>query len=263
MRRWAYMLGAGVALAWLSGAAAQEGAVTGRLEPRETIAVGAQVNGPITRLLVGEGEQVEEGELLARIDPARYKARLDEAEARKKRAEAVAEESQRELERQQQIYDRGLSAKHDLEIAQRDARRDNAEVDEAAAAVRKAKVNLGYTRITAPRDGVILERNVQSGETVVANLEPPVLFRMAPPLTKLHAVVQVDPQKAGGLSEGAQARVTFPEGEAEERRGQVVQVADTTAEGSSGGAGYNVRIRVANPDRELRPGMEARVRFLD
>lgn len=262
MRRWAYMLGAGVALAWLSGAVAQEGTVTGRLEPRETIAVGAQVNGPVTRILVSEGERVAEGELLARIDPARFKARLDEVQARKKRAEAVAEESRRELERQQRIYDRGLSAKHDLEIAQRDARRDKAKVQEAAAAVRKARVNLGYTRITAPRDGVILERNVQPGETVVANLEPPLLFRMAPPLDQLHAVVRVGPERAAGLRSGMAAEVAVPEVNGESREGDVVRVADT-ASATDDGAVYTVRVRVANPDRELRPGMKARVRFTD
>ncbi len=233
----------------------------GRLEPVRTVAIGAQVNGPVAQVLVEEGERVREGDLLARIEPARYRARLDEAEARVRKAKAVAEESARELERQQKIYDRGLSAAHDLEIAQRDAARDRAEVDAAQATARQARVDLGHTEIRAPMTGVVMERNVHPGETVIANLQPPLLFRLAAPLDRLDAVVVVGERLVAGLEQGQRVTVEFPTLEDVRKTGEVVRIARLPEEGLDGGARYPVRVRVPNEEGRLRPGMKARVLF--
>jgi len=231
--------------------------VEGRLEPRKVVAVGAQVNGPVARVLVEEGEVVEKGELLARIDPSRYRAQLAEAEARVDKAKAVAEDSARQLERQQKIYNRGLSSARDLEVAQRDAARDRAEVEAAQAAVRTAKVDLGHTEIRAPLDGVVLRRNVEPGETVIANLEPPMLFRVASRLDRLDLVVQVGERELARVAEGDKLRVEVPALKKTRLTGEVVRVARTPTE-EGGKPRYAVRVRVANDQGKLHPGMTAR-----
>ena len=241
------------------GAAAQ--AVEGRLEPRRSVAIGAQVNGTVAQVLVEEGDRVREGQLLARIDPAKYRARLEEAQARVRKARAVAKESARELERQKKIYNRGLSARHDLEIAQRDAARDRAEVEAAQAAVRQARVDLEYTEIRAPMSGVVAKRNVHSGETVIANLQPPLLFRLASPLDRLDVVVRVREGLVAGLETGQEVRVEFPALKGPERTGKVVRIARVPEEDPDGAPAYPVRVRVPNGQERLRPGMKARVLF--
>ena len=252
----------GMGLLGFAAAAGAQGAgsttLEGHLEPRKVVAVGAQVSGPVARVLVEEGETVSEGELLARIDPSQYQARLDQAEARVAKAEAVAQDSARQLERQEKIYNRGLSATRDLEIARRNAARDRAEVEAAQAAVRSARVNLGHTAIRAPLDGVVLERKVEPGETVIANLRPPLLFRVASNLAKLDVVVRMDERHLDRVSEGQRLKVEVPALEKFRASGKVVRVGRAPVT-DNGKPGYPVRIRLANGGDKLRPGMTARV----
>ncbi|SCX81617.1 efflux RND transporter periplasmic adaptor subunit [Thiohalorhabdus denitrificans] len=238
---------------------AAQGPWEGRLEARRALSMGAQVSGPVAEVVVEEGDRVKEGELLARIDPSSYQAALAKAEARLERAEAVAKESSRELERQQKIYDRGLSAQHDLEIAQRDADRDRAAVEEARAAVRQARVDLGYTEIRAPIDGVVVKRNVHPGETVIANLRPPLLFRLATSAESLDVVVNVGEEQVAGLGEGDELEVTFPAFDRNPLRGEVVRIGQAPVDAQQEEPRYPVRVRVPNPEGDLRMGMRARV----
>jgi HlyD family secretion protein len=240
---------------------AQEGedvtTLAGRLEPTKVVAVGAQVSGPVARVLVEEGDTVAEGELLARIDPEPFRARLDEARARAAEARAVAEDADRQLERQEKIYNRGLSSARDLEIAQRNAKRDRAALEAAEAAARSAQVDLERTQIRSPLDGVVLQRNVEPGETVIANLQPPLLFRVAASLERLDLVVEVPAGELHRLAEGDRIRVEVPALDQPRFTGRVARVAGLP-EGEGDKARYAVRIRVPNGQGRLRPGMAAR-----
>ncbi|MFA9461119.1 efflux RND transporter periplasmic adaptor subunit [Thiohalorhabdus methylotrophus] len=247
-----------------TGAAAQEADRTpmeGRLEARRIVTLGAQVSGPMAEVLVDSGERVEKGELLARIDPARYRAALQKAEARLKKAKAVAKESSRELERQEKIYNRGLSARHDLQIARRDAARDQAAVEAAQAEVRQAQVDLKHTEIRAPLDGVILKRNINVGEAVIANLRPPMLFRVASSLDALDVVVPITESQVARVAEGDHLEVTFPAYTEKRVRGEIINIARAPSEKKDAGARYPVRVRVPNAGGGLRIGMRARVFF--
>ncbi|MEF8793986.1 efflux RND transporter periplasmic adaptor subunit [Thiohalorhabdus sp.] len=232
--------------------------VEGRFQPRKVVNVGAQVSGPVAKVLVEEGASVSEGDLLARIDPNQYRARLEEAQARAEKARSQAEDSARQLERQQKIYDRGLSATRDLEVAERNAASDGAEVEAAEAAVQSAKVDLRYTRVRAPLDGVVIKRNVEPGETVIANLEPPRLFRVASSLDQLDLVLRLPEDRLDQVTEGDQLTVEVPGLDGHRAEGEVVRVARVPEDGADEPL-YPVRVRVANPKGELRPGMAGRV----
>lgn len=231
--------------------------VEGRLQPRKVVNVGAQVSGPVARVLVEEGDSVGKGDLLARIDPSQYEARLEEAKARVKKARVQAKDSSRQLERQQKIYNRGLSSSRELEVAERNAATDEAKLEEAEAAVQSAKVDLRYTRIRAPLDGVVLERNVEPGETVIANLEPPRLFRVASSLDRLHLVLRLEEGQLDRVAKGDKLTVEVPARDGFQSQGKVVRVARAPDSGADE-IRYPVRIRVDNAEGKLRPGMKAR-----
>lgn len=240
--------------------AAQEAqAVTaeGRFQPRKVVNVGAQVSGPVARVLVTEGASVSKGDLLARIDPSQIRARLEEAQARAEKARTQAEDSARQLERQQKIYDRGLSATRDLEVAERNAASDKAELEAAEAAARAAKTDLRYTKIRAPLDGVVIKRNVEPGETVIANLEPPRLFRVASSLDRLDLVLRLSEGKLERVAEGDELTVEVPALDDYRTRGEVVRVARVPERGGDE-VRYPVRVRVDNAEGRLRPGMAGR-----
>lgn len=231
--------------------------VSGRLVPERTVAIGAHVSGPVVAVNVEPGERVEKGEVLARIDPEPFRARVEAAQARRAKAAAVAEESVKQLQRQEKIYDRGLSATHDLELAQRDAKRDRADESAAQAELRRARVDLAYSRITAPMDGVVVSRQIEPGESVIANLRPPRLFRLAAPFDHLHAEVRVAPATAARLEAGDELSVTLPAIDAS--RTGTVAVVEPAPIADSDPPRHRLAVRLSNDDGALYPGMKVRV----
>ena len=149
-----------------------------------------------------------------------------------------------------------------------------ASVKQAEAELRVAEVNLRHTRIISPIDGVVIERNVDIGQTVAASFQAPVLFLIANDLRQMQVIAQVDEADIGALSEEAQVEFivdAFPQdtfhGKISEIRLSSKLPASSTPESATGAATtsnvvtYNVIIDVANPALKLRPGMTANVTF--
>ena len=149
-----------------------------------------------------------------------------------------------------------------------------ASVKQAEAELRVAEVNLKHTRIMSPIDGVVIERNVDIGQTVAASFQAPVLFLIANDLRQMRVIAQVDEADIGALSEEARVEFivdAFPQdtfhGKISEIRLSSKLPASSTPDSAAGGATtsnvvtYNVIIDVANPDLKLRPGMTANVTF--
>ena len=150
-----------------------------------------------------------------------------------------------------------------------------ANVKQAEAELRVAEVNLKHTRIISPIDGVVIERNVDLGQTVAASFQAPLLFLIANDLSQMQVIAQVDEADIGALSEAAKVEFivdAFPQdtfhGKISEIRlsSKLPSTGSTADAASSGGTAsnvvtYNVIIDVANPDLKLRPGMTANVTF--
>ncbi len=133
-----------------------------------------------------------------------------------------------------------------------------AQVEQARAEVNRAQVNLEYTNIYSPVDGVVISRNVDVGQTVAASLQAPTLFVIANDLTKMQVHANVDEADIGKISEAVDVRFTvdaYPNdtfvGRIQEIRlnPQTVQNVVT----------YSVIIAVENPDLKLKPGMTANI----
>ncbi|HOM16737.1 MAG TPA: efflux RND transporter periplasmic adaptor subunit, partial [Thermoguttaceae bacterium] len=180
---------------------------TGTVEPEEVVDVGAQIMGRIVEFgpdpkdptkFVDYGSTVEEGTVLAKIDPTPYEASLEQAEAALQRAkaellqlEAKYEQAEKEWKRAELLRTKNAIAETDYDtiVANYKAAKANLEVGKASvrqneAAVRVAKTNLGYTTIVSPVRGVILDRRVNIGQTVVASLNAPSLFLIAKDLRR-------------------------------------------------------------------------------
>ena len=150
-----------------------------------------------------------------------------------------------------------------------------ANVKQAEAELRVAEVNLKHTRIISPIDGVVIERNVDLGQTVAASFQAPLLFLIANDLSQMQVIAQVDEADIGVLSEAAKVEFivdAFPQDTfhgkiSEIRLSSKLPSTGSTADAASGGGTasnvvtYNVIIDVANPGLKLRPGMTANVTF--
>ena len=189
---------------------------TGTLNPVNTVQVGSQVSGTIQHLYVDFNDRVEKGQVIAQIDPAILEARLAEARANLASAEAERDkaavgvaEAKRELERVAELHRKKLAAASELDAArfaydsaQVEQRVKEAAVAQARGALQREQVNLDYTTISAPTDGVILSRDVDVGQTVAASLQAPTLYTIANDLTRMQVEADVDEAIIGKVREG-------------------------------------------------------------
>jgi HlyD family secretion protein len=245
---------------------------TGTLSPVNTVQVGSQVSGTVQHLFVDFNDRVTQRQPIAQIDPAIFKAELAEAQANLASAEAERDkaavgvaDAKRELGRRTELNRKKLLAVSELDAAR--FAYDSAEVEhriklaavaQAKAALQREQVNLDYTTIYAPTDGVVISRDVDVGQTVAASLQAPILFSIANDLTRMQVEADVDESFIGKVREGQSASFTVFAYPGREFQGTVAQVrlqpkveADVVK--------YNCIIRVDNGDLALKPGMTATV----
>jgi HlyD family secretion protein len=150
------------------------------------------------------------------------------------------------------------SSQGQYDVAAADVLQARAQISATQAQIAAANANLSYTRIFAPIDGVITDRQVDPGVTVAASFQAPVLFVIAEDLRKMRVFADIDEADVGKLSEGMSAEAQVDAFPGEKFKGTVSQVryAPNSVQGV---VTYQAVIEVSNPDRKLRPGMTATV----
>ena len=245
---------------------------TGELNAISVVEIGTQVSGTVQEIYVDFNSPVKAGQLIALIDPSVLRLTLSESEASLavyqagvKSAQASLADSERQLARNKELLARKLIARSQVDTSETDVALKKASLQEAKArvvqgkaAVERARTNLNYTRITSPVNGVVIDRQVDAGQTVAASLQAPTLFKVAEDLTRMQIETKVDEADIGSVAEGQNVtfRVdAFPD---ETFEGKVVQVRIAPSTSDSV-VTYTVIIHVDNPDLKLKPGMTANV----
>jgi HlyD family secretion protein len=234
---------------------------TGTLNAVTTVSVGTQVSGQVSDLLVDYNAHVTKGELLARIDPTLAQQSVADADANLQKAVAQEGQSQRDFNRNQQLMVDGLIPRSDYEVTQSGLAVAHATVRSAQVALDRAKQNLAYTNIYAPIDGVVVDRNVQKGQTVAASLSAPQLFLIANDLAHMQILAQVGESDIAQIKPGQTVNFTVQALPNQTFHGTVQQVRlqSTTTDNV---VNYTVVIAVDNAQGKLLPGMTARVDFI-
>ena len=252
------------------GSIASTVTATGTVNPVTTVQVGTYVSGPIKSIYVDFNSPVRKGQLVAKIDPAPFQVKVVEADANLANASAKVEKDRADLEfkkltlqRNRELLAKNLIAQNDVDTAKSNSDQaiaqldlDKAGVKQAAASLQEAGINLGYTDITSPVDGVVVSRNVDVGQTVAASFQTPTLFLIAQDLTKMQVDTNVSESDIGGVREGQEASFTVDAYAGRTFHGTVAQVrnAPITVQNV---VTYDVVIAVKNPDLALKPGMTA------
>ncbi|HYC62064.1 MAG TPA: efflux RND transporter periplasmic adaptor subunit [Thermoanaerobaculia bacterium] len=234
---------------------------TGTLSAVRTVSVGTQVSGQIAELLVDYNDEVKKGQLLARIDPTLQQQAVTDAQANVERAEAQLLQAQRDNNRNRELMNGGLVARSAFEATDSTLDVARANVKSARVALDRAKQNLEYTNIYAPIDGVVVERNVDDGQTVAASLSAPQLFLIANDLRNMQILASVGEGDIARIKEGQQVKFTVQALSGQTFEGDVAQVRLQSATNENV-VNYTVVISVANDQKKLLPGMTARVEFL-
>lgn len=234
---------------------------TGALNAVTTVQVGTQVSGQVSAIYADFNDRVKKGKLLARIDPTLQEQAVRDAQAVLERNVAERDQAQREHDRNKTLFERKVLTEVEYQSSQYKLAIAEASVKSAQVSLDRARRNLAYTEIYAPIDGVVIERNVDVGQTVAASLQAPQLFLIANDLSRMEILAKVDESDIGAIHEGQPVRFTVQPYPDESFTGTVRQVRlqSTTQENV---VNYTVVVSVANTSGKLLPGMTATVAFI-
>jgi HlyD family secretion protein len=243
---------------------------TGTVEPVNTVEVGSELSGTVRSVTADYNDPVTVGQVLAEIDTDklaaqtdRTRALLDAARAGGREAEAALAQAENELARVRPLAERDIASQQALLTAETNLARAEAALATANAQVRVAEADLAVNvtelskaEIRSPVGGIVLDRNVEPGQTVAASLQAPILFTIAEDLRQMHLLVDVDEADAGSVREGQLASFTVEAFPDRSFPAEVIQLryAPSTV---SGVVTYKAVLSVDNTDMTLLPGMTA------
>jgi len=245
---------------------------TGTVNPVISVQVGSQVSGKVEALYADYNSVVTKGQVIAQIDPEAFHAKVKQARATLRNARGTHARAQVNLN-QQRIELRRIStlrrqdfvSQADLDRAKTNVHDAEAQievalgqVDQAKAALHSAELDLAFTKITSPVNGIVVSRNVDVGQTVAASLQAPTLFVIAQDLTRMQVNANVSESDIGGVTEGRAAEFTVDAFPHEPFQGAVVQVRNAPIS-IQNVVTYDVVIGVDNRALKLKPGMTANV----
>ncbi|MBR2373195.1 MAG: efflux RND transporter periplasmic adaptor subunit [Lentisphaeria bacterium] len=269
---------------------------SGTIEPEELINVGAQVNGKIMKFgidadgkNVDYGSRITAGTVLARIDDVLYEAEVRQAEAAKLQAEAAIKSAnaniavsqadlrlaERNWARARELFPKKAmsssdydaakagfqSAKARIGVTEASLAQAKAQLAAAEASLLKAERNLNFCVITSPVDGVIIDRRVSVGQTVVSNMSASSIFLIAKDLKKMQVWASVNEADIGDIRPGMPVIFTVDTFPGQRFRGEVLKVR-LNATMSQNVVTYIVEISADNRSGKLLPYLTANVRFI-
>ena len=262
---------------------------SGKVRALNTIKVGTEVSGQVTKVYVDFNSPVKAGQVLAEIDSTRVRARVQQSEAQVAlaraglqqtvanvaRSQSELEIQQRDFARQKALADRGFvskagldlaqsklnSARNALQVALAQTQSGNAQIRQGTAELSSAQLDLNRTVIIAPASGVIINKLVEPGTTVAASFQTPNLFEIAADTTKMQVEASVDEADIGQIVEGQNVTFTVDSYPDDVFRAKVRQVRKAPVE-TQNVVSYLVIIDVNNADGKLLPGMTANVEII-
>lgn len=246
---------------------------TGNLEPTNTVDVGIEVSGTVEEVLVDYNDRVRIGQPMARLDTTKLSAAVTSSKANWMKFQANEQSAKAALENALIENDRALKMYQSTEgnypsrkemqsastaVAQAKAAlaAANAQVAQSFAQAKSDEENLRKALVVSPIEGIVLNRKVEPGQTVVAAMQTPVLFTLAEDLTKMKAVVSVDEADIGGVKENQKVEFTVDAYPSRKFEGKITQLRMNSAI-VNGVVTYEAVVEVHNNDLLLRPGMTA------
>jgi HlyD family secretion protein len=246
---------------------------TGTLQAVVTVQVGSQVSGNISWLGADFNSIVHKGQVVARLEPSLFEAQVAQAKANLTKSTADVEHSkvaltdaQTKYKRATELATRSLIPQSDLDAAkiavdeaQAMLQSSQATVEQSQANLNQAQVNLDHCVITAPIDGIVIQRSVDVGQTVAASMQAPTIFIIAADLTKMQVNANIDEADVGRIRPGQTVTFRVDAYPGDEFTGQVAQirlqpvvVQNVTT--------YGTIVNVPNGDLRLKPGMTANLK---
>ena len=256
---------------------------SGNVRARRKVDISSDISARVTELLIDEGEDVEEGQVLLRLDPSRYEAAVNRSQANLMQSQAAVAQAQanfvraeRDADRKESLWARDSllvsrqeveNARTDLEVQESLFRSSEFGVSQARAALDEARDQLSKTIIVAPMPGRVTRLNVEEGETVVVGTmnNPGSLVLTVSDLSVMEVVLEVDETDVPEINLGDRATVDLDAFPDLEFPGVVTEIGNSAIRPPSQVAGtgqtptidFEVVVTLENPQAELRPDLSA------
>ncbi|MEX2285494.1 MAG: efflux RND transporter periplasmic adaptor subunit [Planctomycetaceae bacterium] len=254
---------------------------TGTVEPVQIIDVGAQIVGSVKSFgpdserpgkTIDYRSRVKEGDVLAQLDDLPHRAELDKAGANLQLAEAELNQSRARNKQMERAFHRATELRDvdpEAEYEKAEAANDmakaevamaEAKVEQAKIAKKQADIHLGYTVIRSPVDGVVIDRRVNVGQTVVAGMNAPSLFLLAKDLSQMLVWAAVNEADIASIHVGQAVTFTVDAYDGRTFSGKASQIR-LNASLQQNVVTYGVIVEVDNAGGELLPYMTAKLQF--
>ena len=240
--------------------------VVGRAEAFETVTLKARIDGQVAAVLYAEGQHVKRGDVLIRLDPADYVARLQQAESVVARDTALIAKARADTARYAMLKERKFVSEEKVNDIRTSESTASANQRASVSATNLARLQLSYTTIRAPIDGVVGARvvfpgtAVKNNDTVLAviNRARPLLVSFTVPEKHL-PLLRAAFKASQGIAGGMRANIGLPGDTAFQREGQV-RFIDNAVDSSTGT--ILMKAELPNDDEQLTPGQFLKVTIL-
>lgn len=239
----------------------QSVSANGTLNPLVLVTVGTQISGRVTKLYVDFNDRVKEGQVLAQLDRSLLDAQAAQSEANVKSAQAALELAIANNKRSRELFAKEYISKQELDVSTQSLKAGYAALDLAKAQRLKDQTNQDYSIIKSPVSGVVIDRQIDVGQTVAASLQAPVLFKIAQDLRKMQIDSSFAEADIGRIKVGQAVNFAVDAFPNRAFQGVVKQVR-LNAVTTQNVVTYDVVVTVENPDEILAPGMTAYVNVI-
>jgi len=236
-------------------------AANGTINPVTLVSVGTQVSGRVSKLYVDFNDKVEKGQVLLELDDALFTAQIAQTQGNVRNAEASVELAKANEARMRSLFEQEYVSRQELDQSVQALKSARAVLESSRAQLQRDKTNLSYSIIRSPVSGIVIDRQIDIGQTVAASFQTPTLIKIAQDLSKMQIDTSFAEADIGNIKVGQVAKFSvdaFPNLNFE---GVVKQIRLNSVT-TSNVVSYNVVISVDNPEHTLLPGMTAYVNIV-
>jgi HlyD family secretion protein len=230
----------------------------GTLNPVVLVSVGTQVSGTVKKLYADFNDRVKQGQVLVELDDSLFQAQVKQSEANVSSAEASLALASANAVRTRDLFAQEYVSKQELDQADQAEQAAQAQLELSKAQLQKDRTNLSYTVIRSPVSGVVVDRQIDVGQTVAASFQTPTLFKIAQDLRQMQIDSSFAEADVGNIREAQPVHFSVDAFPTRSFQGVVKQVRlnPTTQQNV---VTYDVVVSVNNPEEILLPGMTAYV----
>jgi HlyD family secretion protein len=238
---------------------------SGTLEAESEVDVLAQMSGRVEKVYADYNQRVKKGQLLVKLNTDMLKLQAEEEQAAVNKAQANYDLQLLNYQNQQKLAEKGLVSDYDLKSSKTTLAGNAADLASAQSALKVIETEINqYAYITSPISGIVLDRNVEEGSSVVAssNSSATAIFTLAEDLSSMDIKTEVDELDIAAIKKGQEARFTVEAMPRQTFTGTVSEIR-LVPKTSENVVSYYVIVLAKNVGNKLLPGMTAQVDFIE